>query len=251
MDAELYQAFNDVEENHWWFVARRAYIKALLSSFMPADGSLKLAEIGAGTGGNFNMLSEFGEIDAVEMDENALKMAAAKSASNRGVAKIQRGWLPDDIPLNGQYDCVLALDVIEHVKQDRAAVKTLVELVRPSGYLLITVPAYQWLWSAHDEINHHYRRYTADQLSSLFENTNATLLRLGYFNTLLFPVALVRRLSQRFTKSADNPGADLELPGAVTNRILHCVFSLESLWAGRLTMPFGLSVITIVQKNAG
>lgn len=251
MDAKLYQAFNEVEEKHWWFAARRTYIQALLSRFMPNDGSLKLAEIGAGTGGNFKMLSHFGDIDAVEMDQKALMLATAKSAETGRVASLHRGWLPDDIPLRGQYDCVLALDVVEHVKQDQAAVNTLLTLVKPSGYLLITVPAYQWLWSPHDEVNHHYRRYTAGQLKLLLEKPNVDIKKLGYFNTLLFPVALVRRLFQRLAGDSKNPQADLELPGTLTNKMLNNIFTLESKWAGRLTMPFGLSVIAMVQKNEG
>ena len=251
MDAKLYEAFNDVEAKHWWFVARRAYLKAFLSKFMPLDGSLALAEIGAGTGGNFNMLSKFGKLDAVEMDESALKLAKSKLMVDNTdrTTTIQHGWLPDNVPLQGQYDCVLALDVIEHVKEDGAAIKTLVNLVKPSGFLLITVPAYQWLWSAHDEVNHHYRRYTAKRLKALFKISEVRILKLGYFNTLLFPIAVIRRLSQQLAKNSKNAHADLDLPSRLTNKILNFIFSLESKWAGVLSMPFGLSVIIIVQKN--
>lgn len=249
MDAKLYQAFNVIEEKHWWFVARRAYIQAFLSRYMSHDGSLKLAEIGAGTGGNLRMLSNFGEIDAVEMDERALEFAVAKSAVIQRVVTVQRGWLPDNIPLPDQYDCVLALDVIEHVEQDQAAINTLLRLVRPSGYLVLTVPAYQWLWSPHDEVNHHYRRYTVRRVKSLFQGSDVKFIKVGYFNTLLFPIALVRRIFQRLTGGNENPQADLELPGKLTNRLLNFVFKLESKWAGVMTMPFGLSVITMVQKN--
>lgn len=249
MDAKLYEAFNVIEEKHWWFVARRAYIYAYLSRFLQVDGSLKLAEIGAGTGGNFDMLTQFGVLDAIEMDEKAIKLAALKAGDNDRVVSLKVGWLPDNIPLHGQYDCVLALDVVEHVRDDADAVKTLVNLLKPSGFLLITVPAYQWLWSAHDEVNHHYRRYTAAKLKALFDETAVRILNLGYFNTLLFPIALVRRLSSRWTKNTESPHADLQIPGVLTNKCLNFVFSLESKWAGLISMPFGLSVIMIVQKN--
>ena len=249
MDAELYKAFNVVEEKHWWFVARRSYIYNFLSRFMPCDGSLKFAEIGAGTGGNFTMLTHFGELDAIEMDENAIKLASLKADENDRLISIQRGWLPDNIPLNGQYDCVLALDVVEHVSEDKDAIESLIELVKPNGYVLVTVPAYQWLWSAHDEVNHHYRRYTAKSLKAHFDQSHVTVVKLGYFNTLLFPIALVRRLSQRLSKGPKNPHADLEIPGKLTNQILKFIFSLEAKWAGALTMPFGLSVIAMIRKH--
>ena len=248
MDAKLYEAFNVIEEKHWWFVARRAYIFACLSRFLPVGGSLKLAEIGAGTGGNFDMLTHFGVLDAIEMDEKAIKLATIKADDNDRVVSLNGGWLPDNIPLQGQYDCVLALDVVEHVRDDDAAIKTLVNLLKPSGFLLITVPAYQWLWSAHDEVNHHYRRYTAAKLKALFDDSAVKILNLGYFNTLLFPIALVRRLSRRWMKNTSCPHADLEMPGTLTNQCLNFIFSLESKWAGLISMPFGLSVITIVQK---
>lgn len=249
MDAKLYDTFSVVEEEHWWFVARRAYLSACLSRFMAADGSHKLAEIGAGTGGNFSMLTRFGELDAVETDENALRIAAAKAVENDRVVSLQHGWLPDNIPLKCRYDCVLALDVVEHVEDDQAAIDALVNLLKPSGYLLITVPAYQWLWSAHDEVNHHYRRYTAGGLRSLLNHQGVKILKLGYFNTLLFPIALIRRLWGRWMKNGSSPFTDLQLPGRPVNISLKAIFSLESIWAGRLTMPFGLSVMTVVQRN--
>jgi len=245
VDASLYQQMRDLEDRHWWFVGRRAIVSSLLrNSALPKDA--RILDLGCGTGGNLAMLAKFGEVIGAELDESA-----AALARERDVAPIVRGKLPNDLPLDaGAFDCVTLLDVLEHIEDDRATLETVNTLLAPEGLLLITVPAFHFLWGPHDEAHHHQRRYRAKGLRRLLKDTGYEITTLSYCNTWLFPVAALVRLLRRYFPGG-GAGAELSLPPAPVNALLAAIFSSERylLRCGlKNGLPFGVSLVVLAKK---
>ena len=245
MEAELYRQMRELEDRHWWFMGRRAIVASLLrSSGLPKNS--RMLDLGCGTGGNLAMLSEFGQVVGAELDEHA-----AQLARERRLAPIVRGRLPDGLPLDaGVFQCVTLLDVLEHISDDRATLEAVHKLLVPEGQLLMTVPAFPFLWGAHDVAHHHQRRYRAKGLRQLLETTGYEITALSYCNTWLFPIVAAVRLLRRcfpYGETAGNTGAELSLPPAPINTLLATLFASERhlLRAG---LPFGVSLVVLAKK---
>lgn len=242
MEAELYQQMRELEDRHWWFVGRRSIVASLLrGSGLSKDA--RLLDVGCGTGGNLGMLCEFGQVIGAELDETA-----AQLARGRGHAPIVRGKLPDSLPLSADsFQCITLLDVLEHIDDDLTTLKTMNTLLATDGKLLITVPAFPFLWGAHDEAHHHHRRYRAKGLRRLLTDAGFEVTTLSYCNSWLFPAVAVVRLLRRFFPAA-NAGVELSLPPAPVNTLLAKLFSSERhlLRAG---LPFGVSLVVLAKKQ--
>jgi SAM-dependent methyltransferase len=247
VDVYTYNAIYQLETHHWWFVGRRSYVKNLLSRAFAGRDSLKLCEMGCGSGGNFKMLAGLGKIDAMEMDINTFQRAKTRGEEIKNVENVKNGWLPDNITVEGPYDAVVALDVIEHIEDDVASLVAIKEHIKPRGRLIITVPAYQWLWSPHDDANHHKRRYTKSLLKKNVEQAGYQVEYSSYFNTLLFPLSLLVRLVQKLSPSEKGLIDEFKMPSSFVNSVLTKVFSSESLLAGRLVLPTGLSIALVAR----
>jgi SAM-dependent methyltransferase len=232
----------DIEDRHWWFRGRRRIVAAQLRRMGLGDGA-RILDLGCGTGGNLRMLAQFGDVTGVEMDSQALRLAG-----ERGVAPVLGGSLPSNIPFGaGSFDCVTMLDVLEHVEQDAAGLASVHDLLTPGGRLLLTVPAFRFLWGPHDEEHHHHRRYRAKELRSKLRDTGFAVEHLTYFNTWLFPpIAAVRLLHQCFP--AGKPGLETGLPPAWLNRLLLGLFASERLVVTRGRLPFGVSLLAVARK---
>jgi len=205
MERSVYDQMAALDQQHWWYVARRRVLTELIRRRVRPPAGARLLEIGCGTGHNLTMLSQFGSVDALEVDQTARSLAEKRLGK-----PIFSAPLPDlaGVPV-GQYDLVAALDVVEHIEDDRAALQGIARLLKRGGKLLATVPAHQWMWSAHDVVNHHQRRYSKSAFRKLIEDSPLKLEAIGYFNSLLFPVAVAERL---MSKARGKEDADLSLP---------------------------------------
>lgn len=243
MDPTAYESMSAVEDKHWWFVARRRIIASLIERFVRPPAGAKVLEAGCGTGGNLALLARYGKLDAFEYDPTARAKAAAKQ-----VAEIDFGALPDQVArADGSYDLIALLDVLEHIEEDEASLQRLGGLLRDDGKLLLTVPAVPSLWSEHDVIHHHHRRYTRRSLEQCIAKAGLKVERIGYFNSLLFPIAWVQRQAQRLT----GRHAPLDaIPGKLLNGALEKVFGLERHILGKVDMPIGLSLFAVVSRKA-
>lgn len=141
----------------------------------------------------------------------------------------------------------MLLDVLEHIDNDVASLRTLAALLAPGGYLILTVPAFPFLWSPHDEEHHHKRRYRAAGLHKVIESTGLRLSYLSHFNTWLFPLVAAIRLARKIYP-ANEVGRDVQLPGPTVNSMLQAVFGSERRWIGKLRMPFGVSLLAVARK---
>jgi SAM-dependent methyltransferase len=242
MEREVYEAMAEHDERHWWYRGRRKVVAELLRRKVPLPRDARLLEIGCGTGHNLPMLGEFGQVDALEIDPIARGMAEkrlGRTVLSSPLPAIE--GVPDDT-----YDMVAALDVIEHIPDDTAALEGIARVLKPGGKLLMTVPAHQWMWSAHDVVNHHQRRYSRRDFKRLVDNSPLKLESIGYLNSLLFPVAMAQRLASKITGKED---ANLAPPAEPINQALERVFALERRVIGRIPLPPGLSLFAVASAT--
>ncbi|MFD0696833.1 methyltransferase domain-containing protein [Paenibacillus sp. GCM10027628] len=245
MEQTIYLKMDRLEHEHWWFVSRRSIIETVLRSQVKSIGpDFQILDAGCGTGGNLDFLSSLGpNVTGLEMEPDAAEIARSKSGK-----AVYIGSLPDQIPFADEsFDLIVLLDVLEHIEDDMGALAALTAKLKPGGNLLITVPAFSFLWSSHDESHHHKRRYRLNELIRKMSHCNLHPKYASYFNTWLFPViALVRILQNklRSTRKTD----DLSLPSRFLNQLLMSVMSSERHILKHGKMPFGVSIIAIGQK---
>jgi SAM-dependent methyltransferase len=241
MERIVYQQMAELDDRHWWYRARRRILAELIrrEANLPADA--RILEIGCGTGHNLSMLGGFGHIDGLELDDEA----AALSEKRLG-RKVMRSPLPalDEVP--DDYDLIGAFDVIEHIDDDTAALAAIATKLKSGGKFIMTVPAHPWMWTAHDVANHHKRRYSKRALRKLVEGSPMRLDKIGYFNSLLFPLAVTQRAASKL-RGKDN--GDVSLPAAPLNRSLEAVFASERYLVGRLPLPPGLSLFAVASAR--
>lgn len=235
-----------VEDTHWWFCSRRAIIASVLSR-LGLSPEARILEPGCGTGGNFAMLSSFGEVYAMDSDPEACKFSSA-----RKIAIVKPGQLPDKVPFEDvRFDLVVMTDVLEHLDRDQEALTVLRDRLKPNGWLLATVPAFSWLWSVHDVTHHHRRRYVAGDLRTLFDRAGGyAVAYLSYYNFLLFPAIAAARLVIPSSKSSARHDHDLRAHSGLVNSVLRTVFSSERYAIGRLAVPFGVSLLVLARRKA-
>ncbi|HET9459525.1 MAG TPA: class I SAM-dependent methyltransferase [Sphingomicrobium sp.] len=238
MERVVYDRMAELDELHWWYRARRQVLQALIERIVAPPPGATILEVGCGTGHNLSMLGRFGKVDAIEVDSEA--RAFAEKRTGRPVSSAPLPTLPGIA--RGHYDVVAALDVVEHIDDDRAAINALASCLKPGGKLLVTVPAHQWMWSAHDELNHHKRRYSKRGLARLIQGSPLKLDRIGYFNSLLFPLAVGARMASKLTGRG---GDDDSLPPRPLNYLFERVFAAERRLIGTVPLPPGLSLFAV------
>lgn len=242
MQREAYEEMAQLQKDHWWFRGRREILQSVIASLSLPELP-DILEIGAGTGGNLRMLSTFGHVKAVELDDYARSIAIQKTG---GRIEVKYGRLPEDIPFGRhQFDLLCLFDVLEHVQDDAGALKTMRELVTSGGYAVITVPAYQWMWGKHDERLRHFRRYQSKELLRKASEAGWVVSQLTYFNTLLFPLALCARFMDKIFPSVQPRGTSM--PAKAINALMCFVFSSEKNLLRAFNLPFGMSLLAVLK----
>ena len=242
MERVVYDRMAELDERHWWYRARREVLSRLIERAVQPPKNARILEVGCGTGHNLAMLGSFGEVDAVEIDPQARAMAEKRLG--RTVSEARLPELPG-IP-DRHYDMVAALDVVEHIDDDRGALAGLARCLKPGGKLLVTVPAHQWMWSAHDELNHHKRRYSKAGLKQLIAGSPLRLESIGYLDSLLFPLAVAARMAAKVTGRG---GDDDKLPPGPLNYLFERCFAAERLAIGKVPLPPGLSLFAVASAT--
>jgi len=240
MQQQAYRQMYEMEDRHWWFVARREIIRKVLDQLFPDHDATAVLEAGCGTGGNLQMLSAYGPLQAFEPDAEARAMA-----NSRGICQVESGDLPAAIPFPGQYQLICMLDVLEHIDDDEAALEQIARRLAPGGKLLLTVPAYPFLWSGHDVALNHKRRYTRKVLLERICRAGLKPVYTGYFNTLLLPLIMLARLAGKlFT---NNINTDLAMPPVWVNTILTRILASERLLVPLISLPAGVSILLVAE----
>jgi SAM-dependent methyltransferase len=251
MDKNYYKKYYAFEREHWWFTARAEILMHHIRRVFAHRTDLSILNIGAATGYTSELLQQFGTVTSIEFDEDCYVFT-------RDVVKIpiQKGSiLALDFPEN-TFDLVCAFDVIEHVEDDRLAVSEMRRVAQKGGVLFVSVPAFMFLWSEHDVVNQHIRRYTSKILRGLFSETDTPIFH-SYFNFwLFFPIAVVRICLRLFTKKhlvqPEDGQSDFESfqNCGVVNWLLKHVFLSENIFLKQLIpLPVGVSILSSWRKK--
>lgn len=246
MDEREMNAMLELDDRHWWYRGRRRIIRAELDR-LPVAAGARVLDAGCGSGRTLEELGDYGEVFGIELDPSA-----ADVARGRGCGEVRIGPL-EELPWeDGAFDLITCLDVIEHTPDDRLTLGELRRVCRPGGFLLVTVPAYQGLWSSHDVANHHYRRYSRGRLRASAVDAGWRVRRMTSFNGLLLAPAAVVRMAERRRLRQPNGDykSDLTLGPEWLNDVLEQPLRLEARWLARgRTMPAGLSLLAVLENS--
>ena len=244
------------EDKHAWFAGRtRAILKYLDAELPPAPvGQVrKVLDIGSGAGNMAHHLGQYGQVFGIDYNGRPLPVA-----QGRGLPVAQGSGNELPFPAN-MFDLVALLDTVEHIPDELGVLQECARVLKPGGKLIVTVPAFMWLWSYNDEINAHQRRYTVPELRQKIELYGLTVKRISYNNFFFFPAIAGIRLLRPYNPGLKSPHldqepdvyqVDMEPIPEPANTVLHGVGWLEGELLARARLPFGTSVIAIAEKKA-
>lgn len=245
MDKSYIDEYEAFEQHHWWHAARREIIHSFLHRYTPAQTGPRWLDIGCGTGVLLHSFKDIADKMGVELDPACVERGRAKGLS---ISTTDVAW---DFRAYGTFDLITMCDVIEHLQNEREAIDAALDALKPGGIALVTVPALKCLWSSHDEINHHYRRYDEKQLSRLFDPEKWEILRSSYFCSLLFPLIwaarTMKKLRQRWTGAA--PDHDFSFGPGIIDTTLYHIFRTERRLLQMSDLPVGSSLIVVARRR--
>lgn len=249
MQEAEFQALVAADERHWWYRGRRRVLAAVLDRLALPPGCTIL-EAGCGSGRTMDDLALRGTVAGFDMHPEGVAMARSRGHADVQVARLEEVPHPD-----GTFDLITCLDVVEHTPDDVRSLAELRRVARPGGFLVVTVPAYQALWSEHDEANLHYRRYRRPRLRRAAMSAGWEPVAFTYFNSLLLAPAAAVRLAQRRRRRGGGrsgpPRSQLHMTPSALDPVLEMPLRLEaSLIRRGLRLPAGLSLLGVF-RNPG
>ncbi|MBE2237443.1 MAG: class I SAM-dependent methyltransferase [Caldilineaceae bacterium] len=242
------------EDRHAWFAGRTRAILKYLDAELGSNGdgqTRKVLDLGGGAGNMAHHLAHYGEVTSIDYNPRPIPIA-----QRRGVTVLQGSG--DHLPFpDASFGLVALLDTVEHIPDELGVFAECARVLKPGGVLLVTVPAYMWLWSYNDEINAHERRYTADELRLKLELSGLRVSRISYNNFFLFPAVAGIRFLRPYNPGLKSPHldaaeevyqVDMEPIPEPINSVLHGVYWLEAEILERMSFPFGNSIICTARK---
>ncbi len=238
-----YARLAEYEQSYWWHVGRLEIIQTYMKRVSRNRSDSAILNVGCGTGGTIDMLEKFGKVDNVDTSDDAIVFM--KNLGYGNIVKV------DDIDLpfeDKTYDIVGAFDVLEHIKDHEGALSEWRRVLKDDGSIVITVPAYQWLWSEHDVSMHHFRRYTVKSLVAVAAEAGLRPERKSYAISFSLPlVAGFRLASKVLDRGADSTTSYVPVPTAINN-LFTALLKTEAKLHDTVSLPAGTSVITILRK---
>jgi len=238
---------HELGDTHWWFTARRNIIIDIIDKRVKKQEDLQILDLGCGTGNMLKSLSKFGKVYYADSSIESIEFCKKRDYKETKLEQIERLSYPSD-----SFDLVLALDVLEHSIDDAAALKEIFRICKNDGYGILTVPAYSLLWTQHDIAACHVRRYVSGNLRAKLRNTGFCVLKISYFNTLLFLPQFYFRILMKVIKNVSvqkktNTDFIYALPASL-NSMFKFIFELEKYILRKFNLPFGLSLFCLVYK---
>jgi SAM-dependent methyltransferase len=243
MDAKEYETIYAVEDRHWWYAGMQRITTTLVSGYCSGLQDLEILDAGCGTGAAMGYLAPLGTVTGCDLSALALSFCQKRGLTRLGQASVI------SLPFAGErFDLVASFDVLYHRAVDdyRQALREFHRVLKPGGHLFLRLPAYNWLRGRHDEVIHTGHRFTAPELRRALAATGFAIDKLSYANTLLFPLALIKRLAERIVPRGT--GSDMQPNPPWLDAFLARPLYLEARWLSRHTLPFGLSVLGIGRK---
>ena len=237
MDSALYQRFFEVEADYWWSVWVRQMVRDWLP---PGPPTRRLLDLGCGTGILSTDMAALSTVTSLDYVAEALHFCR-----RRDLTRVLRGDAHALPFADGVFDLLLAVDTLEHLRDDAAAMREVRRVMKPGATAIVNVPALRLLWSSHDVANHHFRRYRRAELRQVIEQAGFTIQKLSYTNLVLFPPTLVVRLAKRLFGGADTPDHEiLELHPAVNSALVQ-IMAVERALVRRINLPIGTSLFAV------
>lgn len=248
MEGVAYEQFLELERDHWWFIGRRRCYFTILEKYLERRDGLRVADVGCGVGGMLEPLSRFGRALGIDADLESIRICR-----RRGFPTSFIGSGGELALMDGSMDLVTLFDCLEHLDDDRGALREVVRALKPGGFAFFSVPAYQFLYSNNDRVAHHKRRYTRADLVAKVTEAGLEVKKATYVNVLLFPLilpaVLLMKLKERFFPIEDDPRTNLSSrPPALINSILAGIFGGEGKLLRHLSAPFGHSLVLVARK---
>ncbi len=236
MEKYLYEDLYKLEDSHWWHIAKRRPVLEILQG-IKSQTKLKILDVGCGTGKNMEMFSKIGEVWGIDNSKDAINFCKKRGLKNLKLATLESNGFEDN-----QFDIVTMLDVLEHIEDDFAAIIEVKRILKKGGNIILTVPAYGWLWSKWDEVLHHKRRYTRQSLVSVFDRAGFKVKKVSYmYSFLVLPVLISRSLKSLFFPN--DYGSDFKLNSGMINKLFDFLSQLEFKLSNIFTIPFGTSIV--------
>lgn len=246
MEKSVYDDIYNIESINWWYKARRDIICRFVESMLDKFSNNLILDVGCGCGSMLNILKKYGQVTGMDYSDEALNYSSSLFDGELFQIDLGRTVIPD---LCGKYDIVLCLDVLEHVRNDKRAISNLKKMLDQKGHLIVTVPAYQWLWTKHDDIAMHFRRYRKNDLKKKLQKAGFRVQFISYFNFFLFLPAAIIKLISKINKSSFSYDVGNSFHDSAINTVLYQIFRLEELFRTRgISFPFGVSIIAICEK---
>ncbi len=250
MDRDYYVQYYKLEREHWWFRGRLEILEQTIQKKIYRGHPLRILNVGIATGATSIMLQKFGEVVSVEYDAECCEFV--KQKLNLDVINASMTALPFE---NRTFDLICAFDVIEHIEEDQEAVTEALRVLKTDGHFFISVPMYMSLWSDHDLINHHFRRYGSTGLKKLFQAEGIQIDYYSFFNFFLFPgIACYRMLARLFSSKRKDRVIVSDFQGANNNGALQSIFLFilrteRKLLGWGMKLPFGVSAMLIASRK--
>ncbi len=240
---ELARMF-DLEDRYWWFTARRELARDFILRHRSTRSNCRILDVGCGTGATLKMLRDLGTAIGIDASGEALRFCR-----QRGLSRLARASAQALPVASGCADVILALDLLEHLRDDAAAVREFARVLRPGGLLVATVPAVPELWSEHDEALDHVRRYRAARLRRLLQNAELRIEKLSHLITaLLLPIAALRLIQRLLPRRTGEPRTAFIVPPRPVNWLLALLLRVEHMWLTRFNLPVGVSLVVVARK---
>ncbi len=239
-----YRVMFELEEDYWWYRGLRVLLHGLIKQYVPPGGHAKILDAGCGTGKNLQLLAQHGDAWGADIAVEAIQFCRLRGlyAERTLVASLLELPFPDKF-----FDVAFSFDVICNIQHDVAAFREIRRALKPDGYLIVQLPAYRFLWSAHDVAVGHKHRYMARDLRAKLEDAGFRVKKLTYLNMSLFPLIALLRFARR-PAAHDNARSDLTpLPRGI-NETLARLFSAEMRAAPRHRFPFGISMLAVARR---
>ena len=248
MQSEMYENLAELEEQeYWWFRGRAKITAYFFKRYFRLGTEKRILDVGCGMGGELEWLEKYGQVYATDIEPVAVE-ATKKRAHHP--ESIQIGALPDKINFGVDFDAVVAMDVLEHVAEDEASLRFIkTSLLKSGGLLLLTVPVFGWLWSPHDEVHMHMRRYTRPELRHKLESAGFTIQKISYFNTFLFPLAVMVKIFSKIFRRTPKAHFNKPLPGFI-NQLFYYIFLLEKYCLSFINFPYGVSLVVVAKTDS-
>jgi len=233
MEKKAFKLLHDSELS-WWYKGRMRVVAQTLTLLPSTELPLNILDVGAGFGGMFSLFNKYGTVYALEPNQEARTIA-----KERGYKKVFASI--EEIEKEGlSFHLVGAFDVIEHTADDADFIAHLSQLLEKDGVFIATVPAHPWLWSDHDVLHHHHRRYTQRSFRDLFEKAGFFVEYLGHWNMLLLLPAILARVFGISGESSMNPGSFID-------RLFTSIVTMEARLIPKVSLPWGVSIVSVAQ----